>query len=89
MPKRMPEEARGFARPPRAILAYTRTGIIWFRSLAECRDEFGIRTTEQLARMIDSGQVAPDGYTTFDDPIDGVVYFGMTDEDIKRVKERK
>lgn len=83
--KRMPEDNRGFVRPPRHVIAITRQGAVWYRTLAECRDEYHIRTTEQLARMIDSGQVASDGYTTFEEPIEGVIYFGMTEQDIMEV----
>lgn len=88
MPKRMPDgEGRGFVKAPRHVLAITRDGAVWFRTLADCRDSYGIRTTEQLARMIESGQVAPDGYTTFEEPIEGVIYDGMTESDIMAVRK--
>ena len=83
----MPEGARGFLQECRPVLAITRDGAIWFRSVEEARAEYGIRTKAQLRRMIDSGQVAPDGYTTFEDPIEGVVYPGMRQVDIVKVQQ--
>lgn len=48
------------------IVAFERRGSFVYDSLKDCCDEYGIRYKESLKRLIDSGGVAPDGYTTFD-----------------------
>lgn len=61
------------------VVAYTRTGTIWFPTIDDCCKYFGIQHHETLKRMMESGQVGPDGYTTFDDPVPGWKYNGMND----------
>lgn len=42
----------------------------YFKSLEECCRVFGIRYHETLVRMIEKGQLADDGRTFFDYPLD-------------------
>lgn len=88
MPERMPMDRRGSAPQTRPVLAITRTGAVWYRSLDDCRVDFGVKSRSQMRRLVERGQVGPDGYTTFEDPIDGVVYPGMDERDVREMRER-
>ena len=90
MPDRMPveREKRGSAPQARPVLAITREGAVWYRCLDDCRLDFGVKSRSQMRRLVESGQVGPDGYTTFEDPIEGVVYEGMDDRDIRDMRRR-
>ena len=90
MPERMPVELerRGSVPQTRPVLAITRQGAVWYRSLDDCRLDYGINSRSQMKRLMERGQVGPDGYTTFEDPIDGVVYPGMDERDIREMKAR-
>lgn len=50
----------------RKIIAFERKGSFVYLSLKSCCDEYKIRYKESLKRLIESGGVGPDGYTTFD-----------------------
>jgi len=90
MPERMPVETerRGSVPQRRPVLAITRRGTVWYRSLDDCRLDFGVGSRSQMRRLIENGQVGPDGYTTFEDPIDGVIYPGMDERDIREMRQR-
>ena len=90
MPDRMPVELnrRGSVPQARPVLAITREGAVWYRCLDDCRLDYGIKSRSQMRRLVENGQVGPDGYTTFEDPIEGVIYEGMDERDIRDMRRR-
>lgn len=75
----------GWKRDTRPVVAHTRRGTVWFATIDQCCKEFGIIHHQTLIRMMETGQVGPDGYTTFEEPLDGIVYNGMGMADIQKV----
>lgn len=50
-------------------------------------EAYHLADTRTLHRLIDTGEPLEDG-TTFDEPLKGVIYDGMDDEDIAEIKNR-
>lgn len=67
----------GWTRDRRPVIAHTRTGTVWFATIDECCKAFGITHHQTLIRLMEKGQLGPDGYTTFEEPLEGVDYKGM------------
>lgn len=56
----------------------------WYRSISKVVGKYGIKTPLKLKKLIENGKVGPDGYTTFDYALEGYLYDGMTEKDIKK-----
>ena len=69
--------ADGWKRDRRPVIAHTRTGTVWYASIDDCCKAFGITHHQTLIRLMEKGQLGPDGYTTFEEPLEGVFYKGM------------
>lgn len=79
----------GYKRNIKPVLAHTRRGTVWYPTVDICCKAYGIVHHQTLIRMMETGQVGPDGYTTFEDPIEGVVYEGMSEADIAKIRGGK
>ena len=79
----------GWKRDRRPVVAHTRKGTVWYATIDECCKAFGIVHHQSLIQMMETGQVGPDGWTTFDEPIKGVVYEGMSQADMEVATKRK
>ena len=77
----------GWKRDRRPVLAHTRRGTIWYATIDQCCKAYGILHHQTLIRMMETGQVAPDGFTTFEEPLDGQIYDGMDKGDIEAVRK--
>lgn len=73
----MPTRGEGWKNNRRPVVAITRKGAVWYATIDECCKAFGIMHHQTLIRMMETGQVGPDGYTTFEEPLEGIVYDGM------------
>lgn len=91
MPKRMPDEKerRGFLYARQPVIAFERGRTRWYHSLGEIVGCYGIKSVGQLQRLINTGETAPDGYTTFDYAIEGYPYKGMKERDFERYVDEK
>lgn len=77
----------GWKRDRRPVVAHTRRGTVWYATIDQCCKAYGILHHQTLIRMMETGQVAPDGFTTFDEPLDGQIYDGMEVKDLEAVKK--
>lgn len=93
MPRRMPDEKekRGFLYDRQPVLAYERGRTIWYCSLRDAVQNGGYKllNVEELKKLIKTGATAPDGYTTFDLPEEGMIYEGMEEEDERKALSEK
>lgn len=56
----------------------------WYRSVSKVVGNYGIKTALKLKNLIETGRVGPDGHTTFDYALEGYLYDGMTEKDVKK-----
>lgn len=85
MPKRMPDEKerRGFLHQRQPVIAYERGRTFWYCSLRDAVQNGGyqVANVEELKKLLKTGATAPDGFTTFDLPEEGMLYEGMSPQD--------
>ena len=88
----MPDDSskRGAINPCSSVIAYERGRTIWYHSLRDCITfgEYGVHTVWQLQDLISTGATAPDGYTTFDVPVEAWPYEGMALIDLEKIDEK-